>query len=153
MVKNHLSFYPLSLYSSRFCFSSATREKPGWRMRASKEMEASIFSTFHPLPLAYLVRLSRTLQSWTKLMTNLDPSPLMGKWCVLAFLRLHPWLWGDNCLLFLYIPPKIAPTPKKNQGWENCAFWPSRGFILDYSGEWVFAVSFFLTHRTLITSL
>ena len=48
--KNHLSFYPLSLYSSRFCFSSATREKPGWRMRASKEMEASIFSTFHPLP-------------------------------------------------------------------------------------------------------
>ena len=80
------------------------------------------FWYFSPLALAYLVRLSRTLQSWTKLTENLDPPPLMGKWCVFAFVRLHPWFWGDNYLLFLNIPPKIAPPPpKKNQGWENIA--------------------------------
>ena len=63
-------------------------------------MEGSIFGTFHPLALACLVRFSRTLQSWTKLTENLDPPPLMGKWCVLAFVRLHATA-----------PP--SPPPKK----------------------------------------
>ena len=70
------------------------------------------------------MRLSRTLQSWTKLMKNFDPSPLMGKWCVLAFLRLHPWLWGDNCLLFLYIRRRLraAPTLSKKSRMGVLAF-------------------------------
>ena len=57
------------------------------------------------------MRFSRKLQSWTKLTESLDPPLLMGNWCAFAFLRLHPWFWGDGCLLFLYIPPKIAPPP------------------------------------------
>ena len=121
-----------------------------WEARLTHEDELRNgrfnFWYFSPLALAYLMRFSRTLQSWTKLTENLDPSPLMGKWCVLAFVWLHPWFWGDNCLLVLYIPPKIAPPPPppKNRIKDGkIARFGLRAAQSLISVEWVFAVSFF----------
>ena len=90
-------------------------------------MEASIFWYFSPLALAFLVRFSRTLQSWTKLTENLDPPPLMGKWCVLAFERL---------------PPSPPPRLKKIKDGKIARFGLRAAQSL-ISGEWEFVVSFF----------
>ena len=120
------------------------------------------FCYFSPLALLCLVRFYRRLQSWTKLTENLNPPPFVGKWCVFAasFLILRGWLFAiplysaQDCNLRQNRPktenaPR-PPPPQKNRGWENCAFWPSRGFILDF---WVVCCFIFSTHRILITSL
>ena len=44
-----------------------------------------------------------------------------------------------------FIPP--SPSPQKNRGWENGAFWLLHGFIFDIhvGGEWGFAVPVILS--------
>ena len=43
--------------------------------------------------------------------------------------------------------PPSPPSPKKNQGWENCTVWLLRGFMLDLAGMGVGGWGFFILSK------